>query len=76
MMPMSLLSGCNADWIRFTRTKNNVILNLSGYGEIKKRPVFSETFQFGVILYQPAAGQAKEKFFFSTNFSGAAGETE
>ena len=42
----------------------------------KKRPAKSGTFQFGVILYQPAAGQAKEKFFFSTNFSGAAGETE
>jgi len=42
----------------------------------KNRPAKSGTIQFGVILYQPAAGQAKEKFFFSTNFSSAAGETE
>ena len=42
---------------------------------IKKPPLIG-TVQFGVILKQPAAGQAKEKFFFSTNFSSAAGETE
>jgi hypothetical protein len=42
----------------------------------KKPPVFRSAVQFGVILKQPAAGQAKEKFFFSTNFSSAAGETE
>ncbi len=32
--------------------------------------------QFGVILKQPAAGQAKEKFFSVRTFQGAAGETE
>jgi len=42
----------------------------------KNRPDIIGTIQFGVILEQPAAGQAKEKFFLSTNFSSAAGETE
>jgi hypothetical protein len=42
----------------------------------KKPPRKIGTVQFGVILKQPAAGQAKEKFFLSTNFSSAAGETE
>ena len=42
----------------------------------KNRPDIVGTVQFGVILEQPAAGQAKEKFFLSTNFSSAAGETE
>jgi hypothetical protein len=42
----------------------------------KKPPRLVGTAQFGVILEQPAAGQAKEKFFLSTNFSSAAGETE
>jgi len=43
----------------------------------KKKPSrLVGTAQFGVILEQPAAGQAKEKFFLSTNFSSAAGETE
>jgi hypothetical protein len=32
--------------------------------------------QFGVILKQPVAGQAKGKILFSTNFSSATGETE
>ena len=56
---------------------NSCILVNSSIVEIKK-PLsqFSETVQFGVILNQPAAGQAKEKFFLSTNFSSAAGETE
>jgi len=44
--------------------------------QIKSRPDSIGTAQFGVILQQPAAGQAKEKFFLSTNFSSAAGETE
>jgi hypothetical protein len=34
------------------------------------------TVQFGVILRQPAAGQAKEKFFSVRTFQGAAGDTE